>query len=128
MQIKLFNLGQTSTLDYEEKLIRDSIITWGKENDFPKYLLSLQDKSSKHNAILKSKASMIGGGGFISLDTRTEQFLIENNMDDVLLKISYDYEVFGNFALNIIWSRDRQSISKINYIDVSMVRVMTPEL
>jgi hypothetical protein len=128
MLIKLFNLGQTSTLDYEEKFIRDGIITWGKENDYPKYLQSLMDKSSKHNAIMKSKASMIGGGGFTSIDPRTEQFLIENNMDDVLLKISYDYELYGNFALNIIWSRDRQSISKINYIDVSKVRVMTPEL
>ena len=114
MLIKLFNLGQTSTLDYEEKFIRDGIITWGKENDYPKYLQSLMDKSSKHNAIMKSKASMIGGGGFTSIDSRTEQFLIENNMDDVLLKISYDYELYGNFTLNIIWSRDRQSISKIN--------------
>jgi len=71
---------------------------------------------------------MIGGAGFSSLDIRTEEFLIENNMDDILLRISYDYELYGNFALNIIWSRDRQSIAKINYIDVSKVRVMTPEL
>jgi len=128
MQIKLFNLQQTSELDYEEKITRDYIVSWGRENEFPKYLQSLMDKSSKHNAIMKSKASMIGGGGFSSIDPRTEQFLIENNMDDVLLKISYDYEIYGNFALNIIWSRDRQSISQINYIDVSKVRVMSPDL
>lgn len=128
MQIKLFNLQQTSELDYEEKFMRDGIITWGRENDFPKYLQGLMDKSSKHNAIMKSKSSMIGGAGFSSLDIRTEEFLIENNMDDILLRISYDYELYGNFALNIIWSRDRQSIAKINYIDVSKVRVMTPEL
>ena len=42
MQIKLFNLQQTSEINYEEKFMRDGIISWGAENDFPKYLQSLE--------------------------------------------------------------------------------------
>jgi hypothetical protein len=59
MQIKLFNLEKTSELNYEEKMIRDGYISWGEDNLWPKYLQSLMDKSSKHNAVIKSKASMI---------------------------------------------------------------------
>ena len=128
MKLKVINLGATARIDYEEKLNRDGWITWGRENDYPKYLQSLMDKSSKHNAIIKSKASMIGGGGWNDNGLETNrQFIVNSDLDDTLLKISYDFELYGNFALNIIWSRDRQSIAKVNYIDVSKVRVMTPE-
>ena len=58
MKLKVINLGATARIDYEEKLNRDGWITWGRENDYPKYLQSLMDKSSKHNVSSKSLLTM----------------------------------------------------------------------
>lgn len=52
----------------------------------------------------------------------------EFSSDEILKKISYDYEVYGAFALNIIWSKDRSRITEINYVDVSKLRVSYPKL
>lgn len=131
--IKVINLKSIAQIDYSEKMNKDYIIDWGNENTFPLYLQSLLDKSSKHNAIVKSKAMMIGGAGFATSQNIVNQTLLENkynhlNLDQILSRIAYDFEVYGQFCLNLIWSNDRKSISEINYIDVSKVRIMTPKV
>jgi len=130
--LKVINFKKQSELHYSERVVRDSIVTWGEDNTWPKYLQGLLDKSSKHNAIVKSKSSMIGGGGFNANDNTINEQLINNiegvyTLDEILTRISYDFEVYGNFCLNLIWSRDRKKISRINYIDVSKCRMVPSE-
>ena len=116
---------------YEEKHIKNAWITWGEDNLFPNRLLGLMDKSSKHNAILKSKSAMIGGRGFNKngLSLSALQFLknVHNkfDIDEILARVSYDLEIYGAFCLNILWSRDRKYIAQINYIDPQKVRIAT---
>ncbi len=65
IKIKVMNMSsEYYTPFFEERKIKDSWITWGLDNLFPDSLLQLMNKSSKHNAILKTKAAMIGGNGF----------------------------------------------------------------
>ncbi len=65
IKIKVMNMSsEYYTPFFEERKIKDSWITWGLDNLFPDRLLQLMNKSSKHNAILKTKAAMIGGNGF----------------------------------------------------------------
>ncbi|MFN9370767.1 MAG: phage portal protein [Planctomycetaceae bacterium] len=116
---------------FEERKIKDSWITWGVDNLFPDRLLQLMNKSSKHNAILKTKAAMIGGNGFKKdgLSLTTLQFLknVYNkyDLDEILARVSYDLEIYGSFCLNIVWSKDRKSIAQINYMDPRKVRIAT---
>jgi hypothetical protein len=108
-------------------------VSYGEDNQFPFYLISLIAKSSRHASIVKKKAMLVGGRGFIktNLEMETMMFLKnsknEDDLDEILAKISYDFELFGGFALNIIWSKDRTRISEINYIDVSKLRVANPD-
>lgn len=108
-------------------------INYGGDNLYPEYLISLISKSSLHASILKSKASFIGGQGWLTnnLDIDTMMFLKnfrnENDLDEILQRVSYDFELYGGFALNIIWSQDRKSIAEINYIEPSKVRIQIPE-
>jgi hypothetical protein len=51
---------------------------------------------------------MIWGGGWTkSLDPFVKQFLdnpfSNDNLNDILRKISFDLEINGGFALNVIW-------------------------
>ena len=108
-------------------------VEYGEENQFPYYLISLIAKSARHAAILKKKASLIGGRGFITTNLQPETMLFlansknEDDLEEILQKISYDLELFGGFFLNIVWSKDRTRIASINYIDPSKVRVAIPD-
>jgi hypothetical protein len=131
MNIKVINLKTSATLEYSERIEKNWIINWGENNNYPIYLQSLLDKSSKHNAIVKSKAMMIGSSGFIKPQNPVNKSLYDNkwnihNLNEILNRVSYDFEVYGQFALNLIWSNDRKTISEINYIDMSKVRIMAP--
>lgn len=108
-------------------------IEYGQDNQFPYYLTSLIAKSARHAAILKKKAMLIGGRGFVTtnLQTDTMMFLAnsknEFDMEEILAKIAYDLELFGGFALNIVWSKDRTKISEINYMDPAKIRIQIPD-
>ena len=132
IKIKVMNMSsEYYTPFFEERKIKDSWITWGVDNLFPDRLLQLMNKSSKHNAILKTKAAMIGGNGFNKdgLSLTTLQFLknVYNkyDLDEILARVSYDLEIYGSFCLNIVWSKDRKSIAQINYMDPRKVRIAT---
>jgi hypothetical protein len=108
-------------------------VDYGADNQFPYYLISLIAKSPRHAAILKKKAMLVGGRGFntTNLEMETMMFLANSknpdDMEEILAKIAYDLELFGGFALNLIWSKDRTRISEVNYIDVSKLRVAAPD-
>jgi hypothetical protein len=135
---KIIKIDQSFS-DYKIPQFEESInkskgwVEYGEDNQFPYYLISLIAKSPRHASIVKKKAMLIGGRGFlkVNLQSDTMEFIAnkknEYDLEEILSKISYDLELFGGFALNIIWSKDRTKISEINYIDVSKLRVAIPD-
>lgn len=109
-------------------------VYFGLDNRYPDYLNSLIARSSKHAGIINKKARLIGGSGFIRTNLNMETIKFINNrgneldLDEILYKICYDYEVYGAFALNVIWNKTREKIAEINYCDVSKLRVNKPDL
>lgn len=114
--------------DYLEHKDQRGWIKQGNDNLYPNYLLKLINSSSTHGAIIKTKSVLIGGAGFdeTGLTPDTLNFLLNTNnnddLSDILFKISHDLEAFGYFTLNVIWSEDRQSIAEISYINAATVR------
>lgn len=104
-------------------------IEYGKNNLYPNYLLDILNNSSKHNAIVKRKADMTAGNGW-DTSTASPQLtaFIENpttkeDLDTIAFKNGYDLNVYGSFAMIITWSKDRTSIARIKYLDLSKVRI-----
>lgn len=119
---------------FQEKLDKQKgWINYGLDNQFSYYLISLIAKSARHAAIVKKKAMLVGGRGFLTTNLNMETMLFlansknEDDLEEIVYKISYDLELFGGFALNVIWSKDRSKISEINYIDVSKLRIAAPD-
>jgi hypothetical protein len=108
-------------------------VEYGDDNLYPNYLISLANKSSLHSSILKQKAMLIGGGGWAKTNLSPEAQLFLKNVyndddcDELLFKISMDLELYGGFYLNLIWSKDRERIAEMNYIDPSKVRIAMPD-
>src|SRR5258706_16029113 len=72
----------------------EDYIFFGKNNDYPEYLLKLYDRSAKHNAIINKKSFYIFGGGSLTCG----DFKVNENcekLNDELKKLKLDYKLFG---------------------------------
>lgn len=118
---------------YEETINkRGNFINFGDNNDLPDYYVSLLDRSPKHNAIVHQKASMTSGNGWKKADLSNECLMFLQNsagdydLDELAARVGYDLEVYGAFLLNIIWSKDRERIAAINYVNPQTMRIEAP--
>ncbi len=93
-------------------------VEFGKDNDYPKYLIDLYSESPKHGAIVKGKSNYIYGKGF-------EEPGVANSLEswnDILKKCIKDDELFRGYYLQVIWNRAKQ-VSEVYHIDFAKVRV-----
>ena len=128
-QFYVQNVGPSTAPQYIERVSRGGWVTYGEDNLYPDYLVSLMNRSAKHNAILKRKNDMISGNGWImeGLDATAINFIYnpynELNMDEIVSRTSYDLEIFGAFCLEIIYSKDKTKIAEVNYLPVNKIRL-----
>ena len=134
MSIESFEFNSFSIPQPLEKINKQkNWVEWGADNLYPNYLISLANKSSLHSAILKQKSMLIGGGGWSKTNLSPEAIYFiknvynEDDLDEILFKISMDLELYGGFFLNVIWSKNKESIAEINYIDPAKVRIEAPK-
>jgi hypothetical protein len=74
----ILNFQEARQPEYREKRGK-GYIEFGEKNDYPSYLLSLYNKSAKHNAIVKGKVNYIIGNGWKTdeVDPIAEQFIAQ---------------------------------------------------
>jgi hypothetical protein len=91
----------------------------------PQYLITRYNNSAIHKSIVTSKVNQIMGDGVVSLNNPMATINLVNkkeNVSEVMKKCALDLVLFGGYSLNVIWSRDRQTIAEIYHIDFSRVR------
>ena len=99
-------------------------IKFGDDNMFPEYLIDLYNHSSIHASCVNAIVEGIRGEGLV---TDNESILDSANkegesLNDIYNKLALDYKIFGGFALEVIWSRDRSRIAELYHIDFSYLR------
>jgi hypothetical protein len=109
-------------------------IYYGKDNNYPDYLINLFNRSAKHNALVTGKKEYITGNGWhvdeAGLSTAqsaavlafAKQANVEETLDDILEKAALDLEIFGGFALQIIYTKGTNRIAEIYHVDFSKIR------
>ena len=110
---------------FSEVLNRLDYVLYGEGNIMPQYLISRYNNCAIHKAIVTSKKEQIMGDGIVSLNNPMATIYLINEterMDEVFEKCALDLVLFGGFALNVIWSRDKKSIAEIYHIDFSRLR------
>lgn len=124
-----FDYNRDKAVQYTERISKAGFVNYGTDNLYPDFLVSLMNRSAKHNAILKRKASMSGGNGWETegLDATALRFLAniynEFNLNEIVYMSAYDLEIFGGFSLQIIYSKDKKSIAEINYLPHNKIRL-----
>lgn len=94
-----------------EKADRSGWLNYGEDNLFPQYLKDLCETSPIHGALCVSISEMIAGKG-VSSPTAQDR-LDALSMNDVVYAAANDIKRYGGFYLEVIYSMDRQSISKV---------------
>lgn len=127
------NFSNDKVPQFEEIRGKDWI-KYGENNDYPQFLVTLFNRSAKHNAIITAKQLYIGGQGF---NFNTEGLPPEKvaqasaligsanpqeTLYDVTKKLILDTELFGGGYLHIIKTKDKKSIAEIYHIDYCDIR------
>ena len=109
-------------------------INYGEDNNYPNFLVTLFNRSAKHNAILTAKQLYIAGQGLAfnaeNLPTdkiiSTQAFIDNANpyesLHSVSSKMALDIELFGGCYLHIIKSKDKKAIAEVYHLDYCKLR------
>lgn len=103
-------------------------LNYGVDNRFPNYLWDLYLRSALLQSIINGTADYVGGNGIEYNNTPVIQRLKEKankddeTLDDIILKITIDYLIFGGFAMQIIYNKLGE-ISEIYWMDFRNVRL-----
>lgn len=99
-------------------------VSWGKNNDFPDYLLDLRENVSTLRALEDGLRDYIAGDG---VEVWYPQFQDQVNqkgqtLEDIMGYIAEDIAVYGGFALNILRNRVG-GVAEIYYLPFFNIRV-----
>ena len=99
-------------------------ISFGADNGFPNKLIDLMNYSSIHGTCINATVDSIVGNGLTSDKPETLDFANYEgeSWNDLLKKVAKDLKLFGGFALEVIWSKDRTKIAEVYHIDFSYLR------
>jgi hypothetical protein len=120
--MELLKLKEYQERSYAEVPSREGWVKYGDDNLFPQYLIDLYKSSATHNALCTSIAYMIFGDGVQANDLDARLKIEEWGLDDEIRKACVDLKIQGGFALEIVYSIDRSTISKVRHCPFENVR------
>ena len=91
-------------------------VTYGKNNNYPNYLLDLYHNSVIHSACIDFLANAILGQGvdYEAMKTKNIEEIAPNYNDtweDILYRLSMDLAIFGGYAIQVIKNKDGKTYS-----------------
>ena len=110
---------------FAEVIQRVPWVFYGESNLLPQYFIELFDNCAVHKSVIISKVNQIMGDGLVSENNPMSVINLINdkeNVEEVMRKCALDMMLFGGFALNVIWAKDRKSIAEIYHLDFSRIR------
>ena len=135
--IRRIELTAHKVPEFKEERSKDWVIfgtSDGWKNQYPDYLLSLYNRSAKHNAIINGKVDYITGGGF-ALDSEgltelqkaeAQKFIKSPNkgetLNDILDKCALDLEIYNGILLEVIYNKTLKKIASIHCVDLTKYR------
>jgi hypothetical protein len=106
-------------------------IKWGKKNDYPYFLVDLYNGSAWHQGIIKNKTHYIAGGGLEVVSGNLDRFLNNSfsdfTMDEIVEQLTFDYELFGAFAVKGTWNLEATRVAVWEYLPLDAIRVSSDE-
>ena len=101
-------------------------ISFGSDNLYPQYITELYNKSAVNRTALISKSISVFGEGLRTTDPNLEYVLNRANdyegWNEIFEKCVLDYEMYGGFALNVVWNKTGDNIHSFYHLPFEDVR------
>ena len=124
-QLSIVNLSTYTSPQVKEKAGTDWV-EFGSDNNYFQYLIDRYNGSPTNMAIINGISEMIYGKGLDATDShrRPEQYamMIALFKDEVVRRLCSDLKLMGQCAIQVIYSKDRSRIVKLEHIPVETLR------
>ena len=101
-------------------------VEFGADNNYFQFLIDRFNGSATNNACVNGISQMIYGKGLDATDSskKPESYarMISLFKKDVVRKLAYDLKLTGQCAIQIIYSKDKQSIAKVEHLPIETLR------
>lgn len=102
-------------------------VTYGDKNNYFNYLLDRYSGSPTNNAIVNGISQMIYGKGLDATDSNTKPNeyaeAISLIKKDCVRKLANDLKLMGQCAIQVIYSKDRKKIARVEHLPVETIAI-----
>lgn len=89
--------------------VNNSVVNWGRDNDIPKLLANCYERSATLKAAIDQSVNYVDGDEVVVSEEaalwKGDINRRKQDMDTLVSHITYDYYIYGNFAVQIIYNK-----------------------
>lgn len=123
--LRIVNLSTYTSPEIVEKSNKEWV-AYGSDNNYYQYLIDRYNGSPTNNAIINGISEMIYGRGLDALDSSKKPDAYAKMMTlfhkDCVRKLCYDLKLMGQCSMQVIYSKDRKTIARVEHIPVENLR------
>jgi hypothetical protein len=123
--LRVVNLSTYTSPEIVEKSNKEWV-SYGADNNYFAYLIDRYNGSPTNNAIINGISEMIYGKGLDALDSNRKPEAYAKMMSlfhkDCVRKLCYDLKLMGQCSMQVIYSKDRKSVARVEHIPVENLR------
>jgi len=123
--LRVVNLSTYTSPQIVEKSNKEWV-SYGTDNNYFSYLIDRYNGSPTNNAIINGISEMIYGKGLDALDSnkKPEAYarMITLFHKDCVRKLCYDLKLMGQCSMQVIYSKDRKTVARVEHIPVENLR------
>lgn len=133
--LQVFDFASARVPLIEENLIVNTRTPWvyyGIANLAPQELIRLYNSSPTHRAAITSKWYGVRGEKMLLKSGENMRLEMANSLGDsvydIFTKCALDFILYGGFAINVVWRKDREMGFEMYYMDFSKLRAGKTDL
>lgn len=123
--LRVVNLSTYTSPEIVEKSNKQWV-AYGTDNNYFSYLIDRYNGSPTNNAIINGISEMIYGKGLDALDSSKKPEAYAKMMTlfhkDCVRKLCYDLKLMGQCSMQVIYSKDRKTVARVEHIPVENLR------
>ena len=124
-EISFVDLSSYTTPEIKEEANRDWV-SFGEDNNYFNFLIDRYNGSPTNNAAINGIAQQIYGKGLNATNSNKKPQEYAKMMSmfkkETVRKLCYDLKLFGQCAMQVIYSKDRKTIAKVEHFPVETLR------
>jgi len=123
--LRVVNLSTYTSPEIVEKSNKEWV-AYGTDNNYFQYLIDRYNGSPTNNAIINGISEMIYGKGLDALNSNKKPEAYAKMMTlfhkDCVRKLCYDLKLMGQCTMQVIYSKDRKTVARVEHIPVENLR------